>query len=638
MPALKHIMTPHKPSLMLRVLHYPHLALVVSILVILKLLSPLAIQLVNDIDNDISVKSTILYKSTNQLGRAQLSDGGEYLIFSEKYKSSNRYQPSIINTLAININDKPKNNSKIETKLLLPDNGFNYHLISWSPDKNRIAYIRENDNLCNIFSARVTEHDPEHHFIKNELKLLDCSEIEMHDLAWAHNDNLLYFTAKKPINSDALLPDTTSGFSLYQLNLKTKNVIRLSDITKLTENDSKLSASPDGKWLSYIRNNDQLKWQIHLYNIATEEHHLILETGLQIHAINWHPNSDKLILATNAGPKTLLFDGDLSNISPHYQNKYTLDASYTQQKDKLLITTINSEANLWQHNNPIQLPDLVENKKAISLTINPDNNYDKTINNIFPAYANNSKRLAFVSNRDHNSEIMLLDEQGKEHQLTHKTHYNFMSTQLHWSKDDTQIMFSANNGLYVLTLNSGIITRVTDKSYNVTKPSWSVDGQHIYFSSDMSGRWQIWRMTRKGQDLQQITKDSGANARESHDGKTLYFAKHNLDGLWQKTLDASPAITLANTESLLIPDYSQFAHVSWKVFKNGIYYHSFANNDSSIRYWDFINAKSQLVLAKNGSEINCSQFSISHDQQDIALLHNLFQTEISLVDIQPDML
>jgi Tol biopolymer transport system component len=69
-------------------------------------------------------------------------------------------------------------------------------------------------------------------------------------------------------------------------------------------------------------------------------------------------------------------------------------------------------------------------------------------------------------------------------------------------------------------------TRVTDSgktnSDNVV-PSWSHDGNAIYFSSNRTGSWQIWRHTLDtGVDVQ-VTSHGGFNGMETGDGRFLIY-------------------------------------------------------------------------------------------------------------------
>lgn len=73
---------------------------------------------------------------------------------------------------------------------------------------------------------------------------------------------------------------------------------------------------------------------------------------------------------------------------------------------------------------------------------------------------------------------------------------------------------------------------------NAVHPSWSHDGRTIYFSSDRSGDWELWRTPiDEGRPIQ-ITHHGGWESFETVDSRTLFFTKRNQPGLWRLSLAA----------------------------------------------------------------------------------------------------
>jgi Tol biopolymer transport system component len=60
-------------------------------------------------------------------------------------------------------------------------------------------------------------------------------------------------------------------------------------------------------------------------------------------------------------------------------------------------------------------------------------------------------------------------------------------------------------------------------------PSWSRDGKWIYFNSDRSGEWQIWKAPPEGGKAIQVRQNAGSAVFESVDGRYLYFTSQ-LEG------------------------------------------------------------------------------------------------------------
>ena len=65
------------------------------------------------------------------------------------------------------------------------------------------------------------------------------------------------------------------------------------------------------------------------------------------------------------------------------------------------------------------------------------------------------------------------------------------------------------------------------------QPSFSPDGRFIYFSSNRTGSWQIYRMPAEGGDPVQITQKGGRAALESTDGQFLYYEQGPQLNVWR---------------------------------------------------------------------------------------------------------
>jgi Tol biopolymer transport system component len=64
--------------------------------------------------------------------------------------------------------------------------------------------------------------------------------------------------------------------------------------------------------------------------------------------------------------------------------------------------------------------------------------------------------------------------------------------------------------------------------------SWSRDGRWIYFGSNRTKDWQIWKMPANGGEALQVTRHGGWIAFESLDGMDVYFSKNTwLSDIWK---------------------------------------------------------------------------------------------------------
>jgi 6-phosphogluconolactonase (cycloisomerase 2 family) len=54
---------------------------------------------------------------------------------------------------------------------------------------------------------------------------------------------------------------------------------------------------------------------------------------------------------------------------------------------------------------------------------------------------------------------------------------------------------------------------------------WSQDGRWIYFVSELSGNWEVWKIPSEGGEAVQVTRDGGGAPAVSPDGRYLYYSK-----------------------------------------------------------------------------------------------------------------
>jgi dipeptidyl aminopeptidase/acylaminoacyl peptidase len=110
------------------------------------------------------------------------------------------------------------------------------------------------------------------------------------------------------------------------------------------------------------------------------------------------------------------------------------------------------------------------------------------------------------------------------------------------SPDGLRIVFDSNvEGqfqLYMIDAGGGSPRRLTHESADNAVACWSRDGRWIYFVSNRTKEWQVWKMPVEGGEAVQVTKHGGYVAFESLDGKFLYFAKDlGQTSLWRVPVD-----------------------------------------------------------------------------------------------------
>ena len=122
-----------------------------------------------------------------------------------------------------------------------------------------------------------------------------------------------------------------------------------------------------------------------------------------------------------------------------------------------------------------------------------------------PTWSPNGQQIAFVSARDGNSEIYIMDADGTNQRRL--THYWGSDTEPDWSPDGSQIAFVSDRNspegvhVFVMDTDGSNVRQVTDQF--AMSPKWSPDGQWILFNNplqhphinairlDGSNQWQV---------------------------------------------------------------------------------------------------------------------------------------------------
>jgi Tol biopolymer transport system component len=126
-------------------------------------------------------------------------------------------------------------------------------------------------------------------------------------------------------------------------------------------------------------------------------------------------------------------------------------------------------------------------------------------------------------------------------------------------------------------------------------PSWSRDGQTIYFASNHnSGSFQIWKIPAKGGEAVRITPDDGEGRdlpQESPDEKFIYYQKGwpTHCSVWSMKVDGrEETVTLDPVH----------CEGRWTVWKQGIYF--FRPTDergrSDLCVYEFATGKTSKIL------------------------------------------
>lgn len=139
-----------------------------------------------------------------------------------------------------------------------------------------------------------------------------------------------------------------------------------------------------------------------------------------------------------------------------------------------------------------------------------------------------SPRVAFVSKRDGNSEIYIMELDGGIQ--SNLTKHPATDGQPAWSPDGTRVAFvsdrAGNREIYVMNANGSSKARLTNYPGTDTGPAWASNGTQIAFTSDRSGRFEVYVMSPDGRDVRQITYNGAREFSWSPDGRRIAYSSY----------------------------------------------------------------------------------------------------------------
>jgi Tol biopolymer transport system component/predicted Ser/Thr protein kinase len=249
-----------------------------------------------------------------------------------------------------------------------------------------------------------------------------------------------------------------------------------------------------------------------------------------------------------------------------------------------------------------------------------------------PQFSPDGKKIAFQSSQSGFSEIWVCDSDGSN--CDSLTSLRGTAGAPHWSPDGRNLAFESHpqaySQVYVAEVGGNAQPRLLPTFPGVDNgaPTWSRDGQWVYFYSDREGgRFQIWKTRMSGGPAVQVTKNGGILGIESKDGRFLYFAKFESPGIWRMPLNGGD-----ETRILDQPE-GDVQWCNWVLVVSGIYFldsGSKSGRKASIQFFDFASRQKIPVYTLNGG--SSLGLAVSPDEKSILFAQEkLFESSIVLV-------
>lgn len=108
-----------------------------------------------------------------------------------------------------------------------------------------------------------------------------------------------------------------------------------------------------------------------------------------------------------------------------------------------------------------------------------------------------------------------------------------------WSLDNKHIVYTDDDDLWTVAMTGDRMPKVFLKTaYRERQPAFSPDGQWIAYSSDSSGREEVYiRPFPRGEIVHPVSRTGGWAPRWRHDGKELFFVSRDA---WMMAVSVDP--------------------------------------------------------------------------------------------------
>ena len=452
---------------------------------------------------------------------------------------------------------------------------------AWSPDGRWIAFLRLVSATKLSLLLIPQRGGKERVLLQHDLTEFSAMPQGPH-LAWTPDSRWLVCTT----------PGRQGWFlSLVAVDSAEKRILTTPPATGFY-GDTAPAISPDGRMLTFSRYLDLQGYAV--YKLRISEQYDPVGGPLKLDLADppnlgtaWLPDGSGIVFASGWDGKNGLWRRPAtSNETPQkvpFAPNLANEPAISRRRNRLAYTTYREDSNIWR----VELvgPGRQPGRPAPLVS--------STKSDWEPSSSPDGKRLAFVSERSGAPEVWLCDRDGSNQQpLTSLAGPIVMGPR--WSPDGQNIVLTVSKaGLWnigLISANSGAL-RLLPVPGGGKWPSWSWDGQWIYFASGLPPV-AIWKIRPGGGAPVQITHGPGDDRPQaSLDGKFIYYNKG-----WPGTLSVWRIPADGGEETKILEGVSTGGQ--WTVGTDGIYF--FTTPDvkgrSEIRLYEFATRRTKRIL------------------------------------------
>ncbi|WP_019029985.1 winged helix-turn-helix domain-containing protein [Colwellia piezophila] len=492
------------------------LAAICTVMIALVFSFYLYINQISGSDSDVKTPQIQIQHLTNFEGveeRPSISEDGHYMAF--QWLQQNQNSQIFIKDL-VNLESPLRQISMTAEKEVSP---------TWSPDAQSLAYFRVSQTgECSLHVREL---------ITNQDKFLDkncVSKGYFHSIDWSPDGKKIAYSKQ-----------LSDRVAIVTFDMSSKNIEQYT-FPNAGEEDLLMSWSADSSQLAFVR-SVELDAKILLTDNLKQER-LLIDNEKMILSLDWHKKDN-----------VIYFNGmrDADFVIQKY------DVSSQSIKDVHIDNTIYSLA-LNEANNELIYVRHIAQEHITIRSLNDGHIIRQLVSSsrdLYGQFVAKTGDILFLSNRSGAWEVWLKHESNS----TQITDNQGQVTIPVVSPIDTSFVIALktdradNYTLYKGSLPEGELVKLIDIDGDVRNPSYSPDGERLYFSSNKTGQWAIYRYDFAIKKITQIIDDNGKYAIESNDGG-IYYTKENVAGIFYLSKDKKTQKTV--TPHLNALDWGSF--------------------------------------------------------------------------------